>query len=169
VSASRSTSATPTPTPTPSRPAPTPTATPPPTTIGTIDVRTVSTNPHVRAVGGLFDTYFNGINLKRYDQVLALYDPSGVLDPTDPQQAANFTHGVSTSVDSEVVLRSIVDSPAVDLVARLTFQSHQAPGFGPPGTPDQTCTQWDSTYLLHPNANGIYRILEQPTFSHQPC
>jgi hypothetical protein len=168
-SPSRSASATPTPTPTPSRPGVTPTPTPPPTAIGIVDVRAVSTNPHVRAVGGLFDTYFNGINLKRYDQTLALFDPSGALNPNDPQQAANFTQGVSTSVDSDVVIRSIVDGAAADLVTRITFRSHQSPGFGPVGAPNETCTIWDSTYQLRPNTNGVYLIFDELTFTHQSC
>jgi eukaryotic-like serine/threonine-protein kinase len=135
-----------------------------------VDVRAVAANPDVLAVGGLFDRYFSGINAKQYEQVLALFDPSDFLNPNDPAQVKSFTRGVSTSTDSQVVLRSITDDAAVDgdLDARLTLQSHQAAGFGPPGSPDETCTNWDITYQLRP-AGGGYRILKPQAVAHTPC
>jgi len=138
--------------------------------VGLVDVRPVATNPAVLAVGGLFDQYFAGINAKRYTQVLALFDPAGFLDPGDPAQVQAFTDGVSTSTDSQVVLRSITDNAAAkgDLDVRLTLQSHQAAGFGPSGSPDETCTNWDITYQLRP-AGGGYRIFKPQSVSHAPC
>src|SRR6266508_922708 len=103
-------------------------------------------------------------------QALALFDPSGFLNPNDPAQVKSFTEGVSTSTDSQVVLRSITDDAAAegDLDVRLTLQSHQAAGFGPPGSPDETCTNWDITYQLRP-AGGGYRILKPQAVAHTPC
>jgi hypothetical protein len=145
-------------------------ASPPPVSVGMVDVRAVAANPAVLAVGGLFDRYFSGINTKRYEQVLALFDPSGFLDPNDPAQVKSFTQGVSTSTDSQVVLRSITDdaTAAGDLDVRLTLRSHQSAGFGPPGSPDETCTDWDITYQLRP-AGGGYRILKPQAVAHTPC
>jgi hypothetical protein len=136
-----------------------------------VDVRAVATNPHVRAVGGLYDIYFSGINAKQYSQVLALYDPAGFLDPSDPTQADNFTQGVSTSVDSDVVIRSIADDPggSGDLVVRITFRSNQAAGYGPKDNPNQTCTLWDITQQLRPATAGDYRIFDLVSFSDRAC
>ncbi len=141
-----------------------------PVSVGMVDVQAVAANPYVLAVGGLFDRYFSGINAKQYVQVLALFDPSGFLNPNDPAQVKSFTEGVSTSTDSQVVLRSITDDAAAegDLDVRLTLQSHQAAGFGPPGSPDETCTNWDITYQLRP-AGGGYRILKPQAVAHTPC
>lgn len=152
---------------TPSHTPPTPTPT---LFVGLVDVRAVTTNPHVLTVGGLFDSYFAGINAKAYPRVLALYDPTGALNTNDPNQAATFTRGISTTTDSRVVLWSISDDPAHagDLNARITFQSEQQRGYGPAGTPNETCTVWDNTYQLSPTRGG-YRILNLPRFTHHPC
>jgi hypothetical protein len=135
-----------------------------------VDVRAVAANPDALAVAGLFDRYFSGINAKQYVQVLALFDPSGSLNPSDPAKVKSFTEGVSTSTDSQVVLRSITDDATVegDLDVRLTLQSHQTAGFGPSGSPDETCTNWDITYQLRP-AGGGYRILKSRAVAHTPC
>jgi hypothetical protein len=124
----------------------------------------------VVAVGTLFDSYFSGINAKQYEQVLTLFDPSGSVNPNDPAQAAAFTAGVSTTTDSQVVLHSIADNAAQagDLNARLTFQSHQDAGYGPPGSPNETCTNWDITYQLRPWGSG-YRILRPLSVAHTGC
>jgi hypothetical protein len=145
-------------------------ASPLPASVGMVDVRAVAANPGVLAVGGLLDRYFSGINTRQYGQVLALFDPSGFLDPNNPAQVKSFTQGVSTSTDSQVVLRSITDDAATkgDLDVRLTLQSHQSAGFGPPGSPDETCTNWDITYQLRP-AGGGYRILTSQAVVHAPC
>jgi hypothetical protein len=177
--AAQSTASTPRGTPSPpprSRPSPTrPPAVPPkspapPTSVGIVDVRAVTADPHVLAVGTLFDRYFSGINTKQYEQVLVLFDPSGFLDPTDPAQVEAFTTGVSTTTDSLVVLRSMAEDAAQegDLDARLTFQSHQAAGFGPPGSPEEICTNWDITYQLRPAGAG-YRIFSPRNVVHTPC
>ena len=141
-----------------------------PVSVGMVDVRAVAASPDVLAVAGLFDRYFSGINAKQYAQVLALFDPSGFLDPNDPARVKSFTEGISTSTDSQVVLRSITDDAAVegDLDVRLTLQSHQAAGFGPSGSPDETCTNWDITYQLRPAGDG-YRILKPQAVAHAPC
>lgn len=130
----------------------------------------MGTNPHVLAVGGLLDSYFSGINAKRYAQVLALYDPAGSLDPNNPAQAAEFTQGVSTTVESQVVLMSIVDDPAYasDVDAGLTFRSQQQAGYGPADAPGETCTLWNNTYELS-SAGGGYLILDLLRFSDRPC
>jgi hypothetical protein len=41
--------------------------------------------------------------------------------------------------------------------AEVKFRSHQAPGYGPSGAPDETCTDWDITYGLTQPA-GRYLI-----------
>jgi hypothetical protein len=136
-----------------------------------VDIRAVHTNPSALAVGGMFDTYFAGINAKDYPPVLALYDPAGALDPGDPAQASKFTHGVSTTVDSDVVIRSISNDAAHrgDVDTRLTFQSRQQAGYGPADAPQETCTRWDNTYELRPNSADEERILRLLQFTDRPC
>jgi hypothetical protein len=135
-----------------------------------VDVRAVSTNPHVLAVGGLYNSYFSGINAKQYAQVLALYDPGGSLNPNNPTQVAEFTQGVSTTQDSQVVLWTISNDPAQagDLDTRITFRSEQQAGFGPADAPGETCTLWDNTYELRPSG-GSYRIFDLLNFTDSPC
>jgi hypothetical protein len=141
-----------------------------PTSVGMVDVRAAATHPKVLAVGTVFDQYFSGINTRQFTQVMALFDPSGVLDPNDAAQVEAFTRGLSTTTDSQVVLRSITDDPgqAGDLDSRVTFQSRQAAGFGPPGSPDATCTNWDITYQLRPGGGG-YRLVRPQSVAHTLC
>jgi len=135
-----------------------------------VDVRAVNTSPEVLTVGGMFNTYFSGINARQYQSVLALFDPSGSLNPNDPTAAAKFTSGVATTTDSQVVLWSIINdtSAAGDLDTRVTFVSRQQAGFGPPARPNETCTVWDITYELRPFGSSV-RILKPLHVGNTPC
>lgn len=143
---------------------------PPPNFVGMVDVRAVNTSPQVLPVGNMFNTYFSGINARQYQPVLAVFDPSGSLNPNDPVAVAKFTSGVATTTDSQVVLWSITNDPSVagDLDTRVTFVSHQQAGFGPPARPDETCTVWDLTYELRPFGSAV-RILKPLHVGNTPC
>ena len=121
-------------------------------------------------VATLFDTYFSGINAKDYKRALALYDPSGVVNPGDPRSADTFSQGVSTTTDSDIVLHSVVDDTSGKGVvqARLTFTSHQSSGYGPGGRTNETCTRWDITYILS-RPSGGYLIKGAGTVLSSPC
>ncbi len=169
------TGSTPTPTPAPTIPSPPPTVPPStapvvPTTIGIVNVQPVATDPATPDVGQLFNAYFSGINGKNYPQALAVFDPAGSLDTNDSHQVASFEHGISTTTDSQVVLRSIVPDTTGDgvLDARVTFESHQHAGFGPSAHPNETCTRWDITYVLSQSGTS-YLIFKASRFSNSGC
>src|SRR5206468_2115994 len=83
-----------------------------------------------------------GVDQKDYQQALAQYDPNGVVNPGDSNQARQFEQGVSTSDDTDVQLLEIqpVDQSSPVKSADVTFQSSQSPGSGPTDNPDETCT-----------------------------
>lgn len=98
-------------------------------------------------VARMFDAYFSAVNSGDHDTVLALYDPAGVLDTTDPAKAQRFLDDISTTQDDEVVLKNATDNGST-VTADVTFRSHQAAGKGPRDDPDQTCTLWSLRYTL---------------------
>jgi hypothetical protein len=136
--------------------------------------RLVTTDPSVTdaraaTVADLFEDYFTAINNRDYDRALAAYDPAGVINPNDTRQATDFKQAISTTTDSQIVLRS-VGPPAsgrgvVD--ARVTFRSNQQPGSGPKERPTETCTAWDVTYALSQQST-TYKILAGKA-THAPC
>lgn len=149
---------------------PTTTAPVPPGTIGVVDVRPVATDPATPAVGQLFNVYFSGINDKNYPQALTAFDPAGALNTNDAHQVSTFEHGISTTSDSQIVLRSIVPDTTGGgvLDARVTFVSHQSAGFGPSAHPNQTCTRWDITYVLSQSGSS-YLIFRAVRFGNSGC
>lgn len=57
---------------------------------------------------------------------------------------------MSTTMDTDVRLVDLTVDAAGEgaLAARMTFISHQSPGFGPVARPAETCTRCDVTYAL---------------------
>lgn len=151
-----------------------PTRTPPSPTVSAAPPRLVTTDPSVSdsraaAVADMFEDYFTAINNRDYDRALEAYDPAGVINPGDARQAADFKQAISTTTDSQIVLRS-VGPPASGrgvLDARVTFRSNQQPGYGPRERPTETCTAWDVTYALSQPA-GEYKIVIGKA-THAPC
>jgi hypothetical protein len=87
--------------------------------------------------------------IERYFQAINDRDFSGWLTVVTTDQAANqtaddWTHGYSTTTDSNVMVVDVQDDP---LRARLMFTSEQAVEFAPKSLP-VTCINWDLTYLL---------------------
>jgi hypothetical protein len=100
----------------------------------------------------MLNTYFSGIDQKNYQQAASVFDPSGSFNE---QQFAN---GEATTRDGKVVLVGLQPSGSQPVrKAEVTFRSHQAPGYGPQGAPNETCTNWDITYGLTQPA-GRYLI-----------
>jgi hypothetical protein len=116
----------------------------------------------------MFDTHFSAVNAKDYARALSVYDPAGVINPNDPGQAADFQEAVSTTTDSQIMLRSIGPSTRGVLDARVTFRSNQQSGYGPRERPSETCTAWDVTYTLTQPGGGGYKILAG-TATNAPC
>lgn len=144
---------------------------PAPTAVGMVDVSAVAGDARAVPVGRMFDTYFGGIDSGAIDQALRVYDPAGVVDPTDPAQAAAFARAVATSSDSDVALAELGDDGTGQgaVGARVVFTSHQAAGYGPPPDTGQTCTRWDVTYVLSYDATAGYRILGNSRHTSTGC
>jgi len=121
------------------------------------------------SVATTFDRYFTSVNNRDYATAAALFDASGVLDPTDPAQVAAFARDMSTTTDSEIVLGAVTSGPDGAVLARVTFRSTQQAGYGPPERPDETCTDWNVTYVLSTAADGAYRILRGTDVTSGPC
>lgn len=137
------------------------------TSVGMVDVTSASGGLDARPVAELFDAYFQGVNSRDWETVLALYDPAGVVDATDPEQRRTFTDNMGTTMDYDVRLLE-VQSAGSQVLARVAFRSEQARGYGPKDDPDQTCTLWDITFVLTPYGDG-YRILRPDRHTYWEC
>ncbi|MEV0719750.1 hypothetical protein [Asanoa sp. NPDC050611] len=148
---------------------PLPTA-PEPYQVGLVLVTDQSGDYRVGGVAALFNGHFGSINDRNYPAAASWFDPSGVVDPTDPAAVARFAQDMSTTSDSDVVLRSVTSGPDVDtLLARVTFRSMQQAGYGPAERSTETCTDWDVTYVLRTAADGSYRIVRGTEVTSLPC
>ncbi|AGL18929.1 hypothetical protein [Actinoplanes sp. N902-109] len=139
-----------------------------PVAAGMVAYDPVAQRSDAASVAGMLDTYFQAINNHDWPALLDLYDPAGVVDPTDPDEANSFTYKMSTTQDTDVRLRSI--STRGELTdARVTFTSRQDPSFGPRRDPDETCTRWDLTFRLTRWEATGYRILKSQDATSRPC
>lgn len=160
--------------PEPTGPAPTGTGTAPetvPTAVGLVDVTAVAGQGDAEAVAEMFDSYFRGIDDGDIPQALAEYDPAGVVDPADPDQASQFARAVATTRDDGISLVGLGGDPTGRgaVQARVTFTSHQAAGYGPASDPEETCTRWDVTYILTYDRSAGYRILDNARHDDEGC
>jgi hypothetical protein len=137
------------------------------TSVGVVDIITASSDPHVLPVAELLDAYFQGINRRDWGTVLRLYDPAGVLDTANPEHRASFINDMETTTDYDISLLEVRTNDG-HVLARVTFHSEQASGYGPAGHADQVCTLWDVTYVLAPHRDG-YRILGSDSSLAEPC
>lgn len=143
-----------------------------PTMVGAVGISpSIAGDPRAAQVASLFDTYFTGVDQQDYATVLADYDPSGSFNTNNAQQVSEFEQGVSTSDDTAVELLAISpgsqSSPVTS--AEVTFQSTQSAGYGPAGNTDQTCTDWELTYVLTQDASGDYLIFKTSGVSDHGC
>ncbi|MFI6329444.1 hypothetical protein ACIBBG_14230 [Micromonospora chersina] len=131
-----------------------------PTSVGLVGIDSSLEDPRAAGIAATFDTYFAGINGGDYQAAASMFDPAGeVLDPGDNRAVQRFGQQLVTTRDSDVVLHALTDAPTGVLVAEVSFQSNQAPGYGPKGRPQETCTRWRIRYELSVTATGEYRIL----------
>jgi hypothetical protein len=111
----------------------------------------------------MLNTYFSGIDQKNYQQAESVFDPSGSIN------VQNFASGEATTRDGKVVLVGLRPSGSQPVrQADVTFRSHQAPGYGPSGASNETCTDWDITYGLTQPA-GRYLINSVIGATDSPC
>ncbi|MDR7278132.1 zinc finger Ran-binding domain-containing protein [Catenuloplanes atrovinosus] len=117
---------------------------PPPTRAGLVSIAPEAAADHRAAeIAALFDTYFTGINAHDPTVATRVFAPGGVVDPGDATQVAAFNADTATTQDSDVWLLAVDGD-----VATVSFTSSQAPGYGPPERPAETCTDWRLDFLL---------------------
>jgi hypothetical protein len=131
---------------------------------------TDATDSRAFDVARTFDAYFSGINTRTYELTRSVIDPQSAIDPGNSAGWSSFVHDVSTTTDSNIVLHSVATDPTGQgsVVADTTFTSAQAPGYGPAGSEQETCTDWNLTTMLTEPVPGEFLILES-TGSHSPC
>jgi hypothetical protein len=142
-----------------------------PTRIGvvTIDL-VVGDDSRAEPIAQMLDTYFSGVNRHDANAALSVFDPAGGINANDPNEVSSFARSVSTTNDTDVVLKSIGPDPTGrgDLSIGVTFESHQSPGTGPTSDPNETCTDWTISYVLTVANGNSYRI-RYTNADHQPC
>jgi hypothetical protein len=117
-----------------------------------------ASSPHETAVLSFLASYFTAINDHDFTAYQQLFSPS--LRPAE--SAAAFSAGYRTTTDSAMRLTSIGVIGSGELVAQVTFISHQQPAASPTNT---ACTAWTvSLYLLQ--QDGSY-LLQQPPAGYQ--
>jgi len=137
-------------------------------TAGIVDYRAVAGDADGPVVAQMFATYFDAVNNADWTTALRAYDPAGIVDNTDAAQRGVFRKAMSSTRDSDATLVSVTNSGGATL-AGLTFTSEQAPGFGPPGHRNQTCTRWNIVYRLTYSTSSGYRILKAQSAVSSPC
>jgi hypothetical protein len=130
----------------------------------------VAGDPRAPAVASMLNGYFTAVNNRDFPSALSLYDPAGVVNPTNPAQANAFARALSTTTDSQVRLLGITtDTSGRGAVqAAVTLRSRQDPGFGPRPNTNETCTDWTLTYTLTQRDSDGYLILSS-TGTHATC
>jgi hypothetical protein len=117
-----------------------------------------ASSPHETAVLSFLVSYFTAINDHDFTAYQQLFDPE--LRAAESQTA--FSAGYGTTTDSAITLTSIGVIGTGELVAEVTFVSHQQPAASPT---DSACTAWTvSLYLLQ--HDGSYE-LQQPSAGYQ--
>jgi hypothetical protein len=154
-SASAAPSATATATPTPSSTLPpSPTESP-----GAVTVAAgAAANPAAPQVTALLNRYFNAINTRNYAEYSSVLNAQMRAD----NPAASFASGYATTTDSAETLTSITSSGGGDLVATVSFTSHQSPADSVDQSP---CNDWQLALYLVPQDNG-YVIAPAPSGYH---
>jgi hypothetical protein len=138
--------------------------------LGVVDYAPASADPRAFDVAWMLDAYFSGINERDYERTRAVIDSRHPIDPHSTAGWSAFIDGVSTTYDSDIVLREVADDHLGEgsAMAWVTFQSTQDPGYGPSGSEDQTCTRWDMRYTLSEPTPGQFLLLSTGA-QHTPC
>jgi len=137
-----------------------------PLVVGIVDLSAVSSDSRAPEIGRVLNEYFSGINQRDWARAMSVLD-AHVVDSSDPTAVASFEQDLSTTNDSNVVVKliqSASDAPS-GISATVTFQSNQDPSLGPDG---QGCTLWNLEYLF--SGDGPTSFLVYKTRgSHDPC
>ncbi|MFE0513530.1 lipopolysaccharide kinase InaA family protein [Streptomyces sp. NPDC058964] len=126
----------------------------------TVDYSQVADDSAAEGVAGMFAHFFGAINEQDYEKALKYYDPdTSVLNLGSTSSRNKWADVMSTTRDTDFVLGDL-SSDGTYTLATLNFTSHQDAGYGPAGSPSDTCDRWTVTYQLTHSAG--YRIYKAP-------
>jgi hypothetical protein len=119
----------------------------------------LSQDPDASSVATFLNQYFTAINNHDYQSYISLLSSQDGQDLTQER----FDSGYGSTVDSAETLLGISTAANGDLVASVTFTSHQNPA----DSPDQqeSCTDWNISLFLEQDAGG-YLVEEPPSSYH---
>jgi hypothetical protein len=146
--------------PTASASAPTPSPTVPPSSPGpqvSVGPQAAS-SPNEPVVLSFLTSYFGAINDHDFTAYEQLFSPPLRADLSAPA----FSAGYETTTDSAITLTDIAVIGSGELVAQVTFVSHQQPAASPTNS---ACTSWSVSLYLLPQ-DGSY-MLQQPPAGYQ--
>lgn len=116
-----------------------------------------SGNAAAPGIARFLEQYFNAVNSHDYRAYLALFTPD-----MRPSGASEFDSGDGSTTDTDEVLSGISAGPGGEVVAHLTFTSHQNPSQSPNRA---SCDTWDINLYLIPDS-GSYLIDKPPSSYH---
>lgn len=135
-----------------------PTPSPGPSIVGTVTLAPATAGDATApGIAAFLDQYFNSINTHDYQAYMALRSPQA-QDITQSQ----FDTGYGSTSDGSETLRAISSADNGDVVARVTFTSHQSAA---ESANNSTCTAWTVSLYLVPNDSG-YLIDNPPSDYH---
>jgi hypothetical protein len=119
----------------------------------------LSQDPDASSVATFLNQYFTAINNHDYQSYISLLSSQDGQGLTQER----FDSGYGSTVDSAETLLGISTAANGDLVASVTFTSHQNPA----DSPDQqeSCTDWNISLFLEQDAGG-YLVEEPPSSYH---
>ena len=122
----------------------------------------VSQDPDASSVATFLNQYFTAINNHDYQSYISLLSSQDGQGLTQEQ----FDNGFGSTVDSAETLLGTSTAANGDLVASVTFTSHQNPA----DSPDQqeSCTDWNISLFLEQGGGGYLsinrrRVITPPT------
>jgi hypothetical protein len=125
----------------------------------------VSQDPDASSVATFLNQYFTAINNHDYQSYISLLSSQEGQGLTQEQ----FDNGYGSTADSAETLLGISTAANGDLIASVTFTSHQNPA----DSPDQqeSCTDWRISLFLEQGGGGY--LVEKPPpgyhASYQAC
>lgn len=119
----------------------------------------VSQDPDASSVATFLNQYFTAINNHDYQSYISLLSPQ---EQSLTQQ--QFDNGYGSTVDSAETLLGISTAANGDLVASVTFTSHQNPADSP--NQGESCTEWNISLFLEQDGGEGYLIDEPPSSYH---
>jgi hypothetical protein len=118
-----------------------------------------SQDPDAASVATFLDQFFDAINTHDYQSYMSLLTAPEQQGLTQEQ----FDNGYDSTTDSAVTLLSISTATDGDLVANVTFTSHQDPAASP--NQQESCTDWNISLFLEQDG-GEYLIDQPPPTYH---